>query len=124
MSPPSLGHDRLTTPTAPPSPPFSPSAVYRTQLIAFSNFMQTLSCICHMAAMFVDEFRQLAVIIDLIADLVTASVAGCMTAQIRVEVKDAKSGGSAPVAAEAVPMGAPATTIDDSKVNANVIARD
>ena len=112
------------------------------QLIEFSNFMQALSCICHILAMCDGSFRELAVLVDLIADLVTFSVAGCMTAQVRgtvslaqavytqrcqrppqvnLEIKDAQKRSGPAVA---VPMGAPATTINDEKVEANEIARE
>lgn len=49
----------------------------------FNNCLQLLSCICNVAAMFMDEFRQLARIIDLIADLVYMSTVGCMTVSTR-----------------------------------------
>ena len=42
-----------------------------------------LSCICHILAMIMPDLRELALLIDVIADCVTASVAGCMTAQVR-----------------------------------------
>lgn len=47
------------------------------QIIAFSNCLQLLSCFCDVLACFMEEFRELAAIIDCIADVVTASVAGC-----------------------------------------------
>lgn len=58
------------------------------QLIQFSNCMQMLSCICWMAAFVDRNFEQLAHIIDLIADIVTLSVAGCMCVQINDELND------------------------------------
>ena len=61
------------------------------QIIQFSNCLQMLSCFCHLLAIFDDQFREAAALIDLVADLVTASVAGCMGAQIQHELmKDRK----------------------------------
>jgi hypothetical protein len=40
------------------------------QIIAFANFLQILSCLFHIAAIFAEEFRDAAAILDLIADLV------------------------------------------------------
>ena len=72
------------------------------QIIAFANFLQILSCLFHIAAIFAEEFRDAAAILDLIADLVTLSVAGCMGAQVYHEVqRDVKNGytkGQSPVA--------------------------
>ena len=56
------------------------------RLIRFNNCMQVLSCICHFAAIFDRNLRDLAQIIDLIADIVFFSTAGCMTAQVDYEV--------------------------------------
>jgi len=56
------------------------------RLIRFNNCIQILSCICHIAAIFNRNFEQLAQIIDLIADIVFFSTAGCMTAQVDYEV--------------------------------------
>ena len=53
-----------------------------------SNFMQMLSCFCHIAAIFVSELKECAEAVDCIADLVTMSVAGCMLVQIDAEIKD------------------------------------
>lgn len=66
------------------------------QIIAFANCMQLLSCICDIAACFDDSFREVAMLIDLIADLVMCSVAGCMGAQIHHEIKLDKTAGTAP----------------------------
>ena len=46
--------------------------------------------------------------------------------QIHLEVADSKKNGGGAVVAEAVPMGAPATTVNDSEVspNANKIVRN
>ena len=57
------------------------------QIIQCSNFMQILAFACHMANLFVDGLQELAALIDLIADLITLSVAGCMGAQIYHEIK-------------------------------------
>ena len=91
------------------------------RLIRFNNCMQVLSCICHFAAIFDRNLRDLAQIIDLIADIVFFSTAGCMTAQTNFEVVYRESLGSAgalpgappvavasPIAAEPYQVGAPA----------------
>ncbi|KAG8470175.1 hypothetical protein KFE25_008596 [Diacronema lutheri] len=57
------------------------------QIIAFSNYCQILSCICDILACFFEELRDLAALIDCIADTITAVVAGCMGAQINYELK-------------------------------------
>ena len=90
------------------------------QIIQCSNCLQLLSCIIDIAAAFAPELRDLALIIDLIADLFTFSVAGCMGAQVYHEIKNDKDGiqhipvvqGIAlPVAqGGAVPMATPVTT--------------
>ena len=56
------------------------------RLIRFNNCIQVLSCICHVLAIFKPQFRDLAQIIDLIADIVFFSTAGCMTAQVDYEI--------------------------------------
>mmetsp|Transcript_13516 Transcript_13516/g.36104 ORF Transcript_13516/g.36104 Transcript_13516/m.36104 type:complete len:212 (-) Transcript_13516:288-923(-) len=56
------------------------------QLIAFSNCMQLLSCVCDILSIFFEDFRECAEIIDCVADLITCSVAGCMGAQIECEL--------------------------------------
>jgi len=58
------------------------------QIIQFSNFCQLLSCICNILAIFMPELEDLANLIDCIADTITASVAGCMGAQIAAELKE------------------------------------
>lgn len=45
---------------------------------------QILSCVVDLAAVFVEDLRDLAHIIDLTADIFTCSVAGCMGAQVRL----------------------------------------
>ena len=57
------------------------------QIIACSNFLQFISCILDIIAIFVKEAREAAIIVDLIADLFTCSVAGCMGAQVYHEIK-------------------------------------
>ena len=66
------------------------------RLIRFNNCIQLLSCICHVAAIFNRGFRDLAQIIDLIADIVFFSTAGCMTAQVDYELKYRADLGGAP----------------------------
>jgi hypothetical protein len=57
------------------------------RLIRANNCIQCLACICHIAAVFDKNLRELAQIIDCIADLVFWSTAGCMTAQVAYEIK-------------------------------------
>ncbi len=64
------------------------------QLVGFSNCMQYLTCICYTLAMFDESFRDLAMIIDWIADLVYHTVSGCMTAQVAVEINHQLSQGN------------------------------
>lgn len=55
------------------------------QIIRFNNCMQCLSCICDCLAICFESLRTAACIIDIIADVVFFSVAGCMAGQIYVE---------------------------------------
>jgi len=69
------------------------------QIIAFSNCMQCLACICHTLAMISDAFDTLACIVDLAAEIVERCVSGCMGAQIHLEIQHSASGGGAPAEA-------------------------
>lgn len=62
-----------------------------TKIMHFNNCMQMLACICTILSMIDDSFRELAMIIDCIADVVFFSVAGCMTAQVDHELKYQKT---------------------------------
>ncbi|CAN0187298.1 unnamed protein product [Ectocarpus sp. 13 AM-2016] len=66
------------------------------RIIRFNNALQVLSCICDIAAICIREVRELARIIDLIADLVYMTTVGCMTAQMITEMK--YQGENAPLA--------------------------
>lgn len=57
------------------------------RLVRANNAIQLLSCICHIAAQFDRNLRDLAQIADCIADLVFLSTAGCMIAQVHHEMK-------------------------------------
>eukprot|EP00045_Choanoeca_perplexa_P022984 m.11542 g.11542 ORF g.11542 m.11542 type:complete len:205 (+) comp9840_c0_seq1:61-675(+) len=57
------------------------------RIIRFTNCMQCLSCICNILACFDDSFRELARIIDLIADVIYCMVQACMQAQTHHELK-------------------------------------
>jgi len=99
------------------------------QIIAFSNCMQMLSCFCHILAMVESSFRELAQIIDMIAEIVERCVSGCMGAQIQLELAHTKSGGPPKVSAAPSAGGAPALAITDGNEKcmvevANVIVRD
>ncbi len=58
------------------------------QIIQFSNCMQMVACICHVLAYVDGNFRELAMIVDLIADIVERCVSGCMSAQLHLEYMD------------------------------------
>mmetsp|Transcript_4966 Transcript_4966/g.16283 ORF Transcript_4966/g.16283 Transcript_4966/m.16283 type:complete len:92 (+) Transcript_4966:674-949(+) len=75
--------------------------------------MQLLSCICHILALFNRDFQQLAALIDLIADIVFFTTAGCMTAQVNYEIKyrDALGGAHGGVSAGPPPYHAPPPTV-------------
>lgn len=60
------------------------------QIIQFSNCMQMLACVCNMAAMVVSELRELAQIIDCVAEVVERIVSGKST--LPVKNKERKSG--------------------------------
>ena len=62
------------------------------QIIHCSNVLQLLSCIFDIVAIFVEQAREAAHIVDLIADCFTLSVAGCMGAQVYHEIKKDKDG--------------------------------
>jgi len=72
------------------------------QIIQCSNFLQLISCIFDIAAMFFDPLREAALILDIIADLFTYSVMGCMGAQIYHEVNKDKGAGKPIVQGQAV----------------------
>ncbi|KAJ8612588.1 hypothetical protein CTAYLR_009792 [Chrysophaeum taylorii] len=82
------------------------------RLIRFNNCIQLLSCICHILAIFNREFRECAQIIDLIADIVFFSTAGCMTAQVDYEIKYRDSlTGPVPISNPADPTAPPTATV-------------
>mmetsp|Transcript_39063 Transcript_39063/g.28883 ORF Transcript_39063/g.28883 Transcript_39063/m.28883 type:complete len:226 (+) Transcript_39063:53-730(+) len=56
------------------------------RLIRINNFLQMLSCLCDILALFNGNFRQIARIVDHIADLFYHTISGCMTAQTSFEV--------------------------------------
>lgn len=66
------------------------------QIIQFSNACQILSCFCNIAAICVAELRDLAALIDLVADIITFSVAGCMGAQIHHQLTHSTAGSATP----------------------------
>lgn len=56
------------------------------RLIRISNCLQVLSCICDILAIFIDQLRECARILDLISALVYHCVSGCMTVQTSHEI--------------------------------------
>jgi len=61
------------------------------RIIRFNNCIQMLSCLCHIAAIFMSELRDIADLIDFIADLVFYTTQACMTAQTSFELDYEKS---------------------------------
>mmetsp|Transcript_1944 Transcript_1944/g.2814 ORF Transcript_1944/g.2814 Transcript_1944/m.2814 type:complete len:228 (-) Transcript_1944:8-691(-) len=75
------------------------------QIIRFSNCMQVLACICNFAAIFDKNLRELAHIIDWVAEIVERVVAGCLGGQIMAELRHSKrllSGGDGGLGANLV----------------------
>lgn len=67
------------------------------RIIRFNNFIQLLSCICNILAIFIPELRDCALILSYIADIVYAITAACMNAQVHYELTEReKSGETAP----------------------------
>jgi len=52
------------------------------RLIRINNCLQMLACICSVLAIIDDGFRQIADLINNIADLFYHTISGCMTAQV------------------------------------------
>ena len=74
------------------------------QIIQCSNCLQLISCVLDIVAIFVEQARDLAHIVDCLADLFTCSVAGCMGAQVHHEIKkDSTEAGVIYVVAQGVP---------------------
>jgi len=48
--------------------------------------LQALACVCDILAIFIAELRQVARIIDRIADIFYHTITGCMTAQVAHEM--------------------------------------
>jgi len=76
------------------------------RLIRINNCIQVLSCICHVAAIFDKHLRELAHLLDCLADVVFWSTTGCMVAQVDAELRYRSSVAPidvlySPVAAEA-----------------------
>jgi hypothetical protein len=61
------------------------------RLIRFNNCLQILSCLCSILAIVDSSFRDLARIIDLIADVTFCIISSCMQAQVNLELN--KRGG-------------------------------
>mmetsp|Transcript_17072 Transcript_17072/g.53318 ORF Transcript_17072/g.53318 Transcript_17072/m.53318 type:complete len:235 (-) Transcript_17072:267-971(-) len=72
------------------------------RLIRFNNCIQCLACICHILSIFDSSFRELACIIDCVADTVFFSTAGCMVAQLNRELKLQAPKPGGPAAADAI----------------------
>lgn len=76
------------------------------RLIRINNCLQCLACICSILGTFISGFRELATIVDIIADIFYHCVSGCMTAQVAHEVNYQKKMGNAGIqVAAAVAVG-------------------
>jgi len=52
------------------------------RLIRCNNCLQLSACLCNILAIFIKEFKELARIIDMIANIFYHCISGCMTAQV------------------------------------------
>merc|ERR1712232_388893 len=74
------------------------------RILRFNNFMQCLSLILSILAIFIEELRDTADIVRFIANLVYLIVSGCMTAQMHHELDERLGPGqNAPKPARAPP---------------------
>jgi len=66
------------------------------RLIRINNCLQIIACICDILAIFIAQLREVAHIIDWIANIFYHCVSGCMTAQVAHEqnYQDANGGGA------------------------------
>lgn len=60
------------------------------RIIRCNNFLQLLSCVCDILAICLAELRDFASILRCVAQCVYLTMAGCMTAQLNVELEKAK----------------------------------
>lgn len=75
------------------------------QLIACSNCLQLVSCILDIVAIFFEPARDFAQLLDLVVDLFTCSIAGCMAAQVHHEIKkDNEAGQIIYIVVEGMPV--------------------
>lgn len=56
------------------------------QIVRLTNCLQLLACFCDIAAIFIRELRELAHILDMIANCVFYSTVGCMASQVNNEI--------------------------------------
>lgn len=66
------------------------------RIIRFNNFMQILSCVLNLLAICIEELRDAAQIVDLIAKIVYMITFGCMAAQMKSELEFREKQGQAP----------------------------
>jgi hypothetical protein len=64
------------------------------RLIWLNNWLYCLACICDIAAIINDKFRQLSNILHLISDVFYHTISGCMTAQVAHELNHQYGTGS------------------------------
>lgn len=79
------------------------------QIIRCNNFMQMLSCVCQVLGICFRPCRDMAPMVECLADLVFTATVSCMAAQIHHEIKFRKAGGATGIAvAQAPVVGEPA----------------
>jgi len=71
------------------------------RLIRINNCLQMLACVCDILAIINGSFRDLAHIIDMIANLFYHTISGCMTAQVAYEIDYQLANPKSPAVAEA-----------------------
>lgn len=81
------------------------------RLIWCTNMLMMISCMFNLIGVLVKEAREIARVIDFIADVVYHVVSGCMTAQVSVEV-DYQASRPVDVAANTAPVTAVPYHID------------
>lgn len=74
------------------------------RLIRINNCLQILACICTLLSIFIQELRDIARIINCIADIFYHTVSGCMTAQVAHEINYQKTQGTFDGVAAPVPI--------------------
>lgn len=85
------------------------------RIIRINNCLQVLACVCNILAIFIGQLREIAKIINYLADIFYHCVSGCMTAQVAWEVDyqnsvgnfDGQKNGGQPVTSGGEVVGTP-----------------